>query len=81
MECWKYSTIRNYWSSTTAWKVPKYGVISAPNKGKCRPGITPYLETFHAVYYPFIVNNNYQQDSRVLYKFILNRSFGQALHF
>ena len=27
-----------------------------------------------------IVNNDYQQDSRVLYTFILNKSFGQLLH-
>ena len=26
-----------------------------------------------------IVNNNYQQDSRVLYKFVPNKSFGQSL--
>ena len=26
-----------------------------------------------------IVNNNYQQDSRVLYTFVLNKSFGQFL--
>ena len=40
----------------TAWKVSKFGVISAPyfpivglNTGKYRPEITPYLSTFHAV--------------------------------
>ena len=48
----------------TAWKVSKYGVISGPyfpvfglntdfvfkpNTGKYGPGITPYLDTFHAV--------------------------------
>ena len=27
-----------------------------------------------------IVNNNYQQDSRALYTFIPNKSFGQLLH-
>ena len=27
-----------------------------------------------------IVNNNYQQDSRVLYTFISNKLFGQLLH-
>ena len=26
-----------------------------------------------------IVNNDYQQDSRVLYTFVLNKSFGQLL--
>ena len=26
-----------------------------------------------------IVNNDYQQDSRVLYKFVSNKSFGQLL--
>ena len=41
----------------TAWKVSKYGVISGPyfsafglNTGKYGPEITPYLETFHAVW-------------------------------
>ena len=40
----------------TAWKVSKYGVISAPyfpvfglNTGKYGPEITPYLDTFHVV--------------------------------
>ena len=28
----------------------------------------------------YIVNNDYQQDSRVLYKFVPNRSFGQLLY-
>ena len=28
-----------------------------------------------------IVNNDYQQDSRVLYKFVPNKSFGQSLRF
>ena len=43
--------------SGTAWKVSKYGVISGPyfpvfglNTGKYRPEITPYLDTFHAVW-------------------------------
>ena len=27
-----------------------------------------------------IVNNNYQQNSRVLYKFVPNKSFGQLLN-
>ena len=35
----------------TAWKVSKYGVISGPKTGKCGLEITPYLDTFHAVYY------------------------------
>ena len=41
----------------TAWKVSKYGVISgpyfsvfSPNTGKYGPEITPYLDTFHAVF-------------------------------
>ena len=28
-----------------------------------------------------IVNNNYQQDSRILYTFVPNKSFGQSLDF
>ena len=42
----------------TAWKVSKHGVTSGPyfsvfgpNTGKYGPEITPYLDTFHAVYY------------------------------
>ena len=35
----------------TAWKVSKYGVISGPNTGKYEPEITPYLDTFHAVFH------------------------------
>ena len=46
--------------SAQAWKLSKYGVISGPyfpvfglifnpNAGKCGPGKTPYLDTFHAV--------------------------------
>ena len=30
-------------------------------------------------YYWFIVNNDYQQDSRVLYTFVLNKPFGSLL--
>ena len=45
-------------TSITAWKVSKYEVISGPyvpvfglNTGKDGPDITPYLHTFHAVYF------------------------------
>ena len=54
---------RNYWllirasMTTTAWKESKYGVISgpyfpvfSPNTRKYGPEITPYLDTFLAVY-------------------------------
>ena len=45
----------------TVWEVSKYGVISGPYfpvlglntntyEGKYRPEITPYLDTFHAVF-------------------------------
>ena len=34
----------------TAWKVPKYGVISGPYFPVFGPEITPYLDTFHAVW-------------------------------
>ena len=44
-------------NATTALKVSKYGVISGPyfpvfglNTGKYGPEMTPYLDTFHAVY-------------------------------
>ena len=43
---------------STAWKVSNYGVILGPyflifvlNTGKYGPEKTPYLDTFHAVYY------------------------------
>ena len=32
------------------WRVSKYGVISGPNTGNYGPEITPYLDTFHAVF-------------------------------
>ena len=45
------------WYPFTALKVPKYGVIPgtlfsvfSPNTGKYGPEITPYLDTFHAVF-------------------------------
>ena len=48
--------IKWFFSVDTAWKVPKYGVVSgtyfpvfSPNTGKYGPEITPYLDTFHAV--------------------------------
>ena len=40
------SSVRN---SSTAWKVPRYGVISGSNTEKYGPEITPHLQTFHAV--------------------------------
>ena len=41
----------------------------------------PNLEIAEVVLvYCNIVNNNYQQNSRVLYKFVPNKSFGQLLH-
>ena len=43
----------------------KYGVISSPcfpvfglNTGKYEPEITPYLDTFHAVYIPIKLNDS-----------------------
>ena len=42
----------------------------------------PYLETTEVVLiHCNIVNNSYQQNSRVLYTFVLNKSFGQLLDF
>ena len=45
------------WVSDTAWKMSKYGVISGPyfpvfipNIRKYGPEITPYLDTFYAVW-------------------------------
>ena len=41
----------------------------------------PHLEITQVVLVNcHIVNNNYQQDSKVLYTFVLNKSFGQLLH-
>ena len=34
----------------SAWKVSKYRVIPGPNTEKYEPEITPYLDTFHAVF-------------------------------
>ena len=40
----------------------------------------PHLEIAEVVLiHCNIVHNNYQQDSRVLYTFVLNKSFGQLL--
>ena len=46
---------------STAWKVSKYGVISGPyffnpNTGKHGSEITPYFDTFHAVFVLWIAN-------------------------
>ena len=42
----------------TPWKVSKYGVFSGPcvpvfglNTGKYGPEVTPYLDTFHEVFF------------------------------
>ena len=41
----------------------------------------PHLETAEVVLiHCNIVNNNYQQDLKVLYTFVSNKSFGQLLH-
>ena len=43
-------------------------------------GNVPYLEITEVVLvHCYIVSNDYQQDSRVLYKVVLNKSFGQLL--
>ena len=39
----------------------------------------PHLE-INVVVHCNIANNDYQQDSRVLYTFVPNKSFGQLLH-
>ena len=41
----------------------------------------PHLEITEVVliHLPYSVNNDYQQNSRVLYAFVPNRSFGQLL--
>ena len=58
--CNDYNLIRNIVTVTTTYtarNVSKYGVISGPhfplfgfNTGKYGPEITPYLDTFHAVF-------------------------------
>ena len=41
----------------------------------------PHLKINEAVLvYCNIINNDYQQDSRVLYRFVPNKSFGQLLN-
>ena len=54
--CQAYWFFKSIQHICTAWKVSKDGVISgpyflvfSPNTGKCGPGKTPYLDTFHAV--------------------------------
>ena len=42
-----YST---QFSTITAWKVSKYGVISGSNTGKHGLEITQYLDPYHAAY-------------------------------
>ena len=49
--------IDRYSQNSTAWEMSKYGVISGLyftvfnlNTGKYGPEITPYLDTFHAVF-------------------------------
>ena len=53
---WFLANLNYYAKPSTAWKVPKYGVVSGAyfpvfglKTGKYRPEITPYLNTFHAV--------------------------------
>ena len=41
--------INPFHASSTAWKVPKYGVISGPYFPTFGPEITPYLDTFYEV--------------------------------
>ena len=40
----------------------------------------PHLEIIKKALVHYIVNNDYQKDWRVLYKFIPNKSFGQLLN-
>ena len=50
------------------------------NRDKNRENV-PYLEITEVVLvHCNIVNNDYQQDSRVLYTFVTNKSFGQLLY-
>ena len=50
------------------------------NKDKNEENV-PHLEITEVVLtHGNIVNNSYQQDSRILYKFVPNKSFGQLLH-
>ena len=43
-------------------------------------GNVPYLEiTEVALIHCYVVNNDYQQDSRILYTFVPNKSFGRLL--
>ena len=47
----------------TTWKVSKYGVISGPNTGKYGPEITPYLDTFHAVYVIYYIGRSWKSNT------------------
>ena len=50
--------------------------ITKDKNGEC----VPHLEIFEVVLvHCNIINNDYQQDSRVLYTFVPNKLFGQLL--
>ena len=49
--------------------------------GKYGENVPPLEITEVLLIHCNIVNNDYQQDSRVLYTFVSNKSFGQSLEF
>ena len=64
----------NAWNNETTWS-NKSKIIKDEN-GKDMPHLD--ITEVILVHYN-IADNNYQQDSRVLYKFVINKSFGQLL--
>ena len=53
-----YKFPNQLWKNFTAWKVPKYGIISgsyfpefSPNTEKYGQERTPYFDTFHSVFW------------------------------
>ena len=68
--CWTF----NAWNNEITWK--HQSKITKDENGEN----LPHLEITEVVLVHWnIVNNNYQQHSRVLYTFILNKSFVQLL--
>ena len=64
----------NAWNNEITWS--NKSKITKDENGKDMPHLD--ITEVILVHYN-IADNNYQQDSRVLYKFVINKSFGQLL--
>ena len=52
VQMWELFLVRIFPRSDWIQRHRKYFSVFSPNAGKCRPEITPCLDTFHAVHYP-----------------------------